>query len=142
MLLPSQSDHHAQAVFGREVKQPNRRHRVGAHDVDAGSRHRTEVHCDRIGSSVLAVFGGRSEGAVGDAVHDHRGLAYEERLAFRAYGGRLQESRIVGEEVPTRFGPQWCRERDQERKGQIWRSSLDSTNPVVVANTRGCTVSG
>ena len=101
MLLPRQADHHPQAVAQRHVEQPARRHRVGAHRVDAGGGHRAEVRVDAIAVAVRrSVLPGR-EGPVGDAREPQALRPDGEELAVgaRTWAARLRAG--PADDAPT-----------------------------------------
>ncbi len=83
MLRPRQSDHDAQAVLRRFVKQIDSGRRIRTNGVDAQTRHQPKVFGDALGGGELAAVGIGRERAVGHAFDDESLVADLQKLAVR-----------------------------------------------------------
>ena len=84
VALDGDPDHHVQPVTPRRVEEPERRHGVGAHGVEAGRRHQCEIALDDVGGGHLAAVRLWTKRAVGDAADVELLIPDEQELATHA----------------------------------------------------------
>ena len=94
VLRPGNARHHVQAVTGRAVQERERRHRVGAHGVQAGRGHHRKVAIDAVLWRELQAFRIGREGAVRHPTDEEATPIEFEELALHAWNrGHANRSR-------------------------------------------------
>ncbi len=100
-LLPPEANHHTKTVVRREIQEPARRQRVGAHGVESVSRHLCEVFANALAGRIEVTAFVRTKRSVGNAAHPELLVADEQELA--AHRGTGDRRRIAGRRLPPAF---------------------------------------